>query len=440
MENKTNVNSKINEFITLIDDAEAEAEMGSAFASVMLNPGVAWAKFILTDDRPNGNKQRVPQNEFANLIRSGIFMPLKMAIKEIKDGHDEAVPLGVITHLKEEDNKVLALAALWSRERPEDVEMLKKRFKDGSPINVSWEIQYADSVIEEDGVQALLGTELSGATIVGMPAYAGRTPLIAFAAKKWSQPYIASLPDSSFLYIEPDKEKDSSGRTLQQFRHFPVIGSDNQVDITRLYSIEEEIGGSTLADSVKERVRTRVKELIDMHKSGASLDTLSKNIGLNPIVKENKLTMDEKEFNELKAKLDETEAKVADLETKLAAANSALSEKETTLASKDSAIAELQAYKDGIEGEKATAAKMQAIKEKFASAKLEKPEDYFDTNKEFLMGLSDSQLDFMVQELASFAKNETSSSQSSQIPNLLSGDNPLSKEDILKALRERTKK
>jgi hypothetical protein len=173
----------------IISDAklvvQSDLEGQEAFASVTLNPTLRWMKFILTDDEPNGNKQRIPETEFENLIKSGIHMPIKMARGEIKPGHDESLPIGVITDLVKVQNRIEGLAALWSRERPEDVEFVISEFKSGRAPQISWEIPYSISeVVEhEDGVQDLTNIHLRAATLVGLPAYAGRTPVLAVASK-----------------------------------------------------------------------------------------------------------------------------------------------------------------------------------------------------------------------------------------------------------------
>lgn len=165
----------VKDFKFIDDDEEADA-------SVSLNPTFRWCKFILTDDQPNKNKRRVPQDEFDNLIQTGIFAPIKMAVGEIKPGHDDSMPLGVITALKKENNYIQGLAALWSKERPEDVEFVKKSYDEGKPLQLSWEILYSELVAEDNGVEALKGTALRATTFVGMPAYAGRTPVLEVAS------------------------------------------------------------------------------------------------------------------------------------------------------------------------------------------------------------------------------------------------------------------
>jgi hypothetical protein len=180
-ENKLIFNSVDLNVIELIQDDHEYSD--EAFSSISLNPLVSWIKFILTDDQPNANKQRIPLEEFSNLIKTGIFMPIKMASGEIKDGHDESLPLGVITHLKEDGNQIRGIAALWSRERPLDVDLIKKMFKEGKKPQLSWEIAFSSSNIL-DGIEILKDTALKAATFVGMPAYSGRTPVIAVANKK----------------------------------------------------------------------------------------------------------------------------------------------------------------------------------------------------------------------------------------------------------------
>ena len=155
-----------------------------AEAAIAANQAFNYLKFILTDDEPNANRQRIPKEEFENLIRTGFFTPLKMAQGEIEDGHENSVPLGVITHLKESDNQIRGLAALWSKERPEDVDILRKAYAEKRPINISWELAYLASSFEDDGTENLHDVSLIAATIVGLPAYKGRTKAIEFASQK----------------------------------------------------------------------------------------------------------------------------------------------------------------------------------------------------------------------------------------------------------------
>jgi hypothetical protein len=247
------------------------------------------AKFVLTDDLPNANKQRIPETEFDNIIKTGVYMPIKMALGEIKDGHEDSKPIGVISHLKKVANQVIGLAALWGRERPEDVQMIKERYLKKQPLQLSWEMFFSESTINEDGVEDLKGTALRAITLVGLPAYGGRTPIIA-------------------------------------------VASENQ---------------STLEDK--------------------KLDELEKL---------------QKEIEDLKASITSKDAELLATQTELS---------------------ELRDYKAGIEKVKEEETKLSSIKSRFVDAGVEKDETYFETNKEKLLGMPSELLDFMIQEMVSFA-------------------------------------
>jgi hypothetical protein len=180
-ENKTKT-ATFNNFVVQLMIDKLEIDEMAASASISLNPNVAWMKLCLADDGKNANNQRVPREEFANVLRTGLFMPIKMAYGEISEGHDNTFPLGVMTHLKTEGNSIQALAALWDKERHEDVEFLRKRYSEGKSIDISWELTYTDEDVEDGGVTALKNVSMNAATIVGMPAYQGRTPALALSS------------------------------------------------------------------------------------------------------------------------------------------------------------------------------------------------------------------------------------------------------------------
>lgn len=291
------------------------------YASVSLNPTFRWCKFILTDDLPNANKKRIPQDEFDNLIRTGINAPIKMAAREIKEGHNESIPLGVITALQKENNYIKGLAALWSLERPEDVQKIKDLHEKGSPLNLSWEILYSAEEEESDGVVALKNTALRATTFVGMPAYEGRTPVLEVAS-----------------------------------------------------------------------VQTSIQE-----------DT----------------TLDE---------LDTLKARVAELETSLA-------EKATELEQLRADNEALAQFKTSVEAEREASEKFSALKIKFKDAGIDKPDEYFDTNKERLLSMDESALDFMVQELVAFSKTATSSTETITVPAITSTNDKLDPKELGRRLR-----
>lgn len=229
----------------LIKDKLSEDD---AFASITLNPTLRWLKFILTDDQPNENKQRIPQEEFDNLIRSGINMPIKMAEGDIADGHPNSKPIGVITHLKQVANKIEGLAALWTRERPDDVDLIIDEFESGTPPQISWEVPFTDEVLGDDGISTLKGIILRAATLVRLPAFAGRTPVLAVAAKE----------------IEPIKE--DINMTDDKLKELEVQLSEAKEKITEL---EDQLKEKTDGFASIEQELTDLREF----KSQADKDT-----------------------------------------------------------------------------------------------------------------------------------------------------------------------
>lgn len=160
-----------------------DAPAGYAEATAK-NDRIKWASFVFTDDQPNENKQRVPKSEFSNIINSGKLMPVKSEAGNIKGDHAGSVPIGTIASLKEEDNKVIGLAALWKEEHPAEIEMLEEAYAGGEQINFSWELFHENTEVDADGISNLKGTKVRAITFVGNPAYAGRTNLLALAQKE----------------------------------------------------------------------------------------------------------------------------------------------------------------------------------------------------------------------------------------------------------------
>ena len=178
-ENKAIFTANLEDMVQSLDGTND----GEAVASLAQNPSVNYIKFTLTDDKPNANNMKIPQEEFSNIINSGIFMPIKKAIGKTEKGHKDSSPLGVITHLKQVEDKIKGIATLWSKERPKDVEQIKEELKSGKQVNLSWELTYDTEASEKiDGITTLKNVFLTAATIVGLPSYRGRTSIEAFAS------------------------------------------------------------------------------------------------------------------------------------------------------------------------------------------------------------------------------------------------------------------
>lgn len=263
--------------VQLLNEDELKSELGEAFASFMINPTITWAKFILTDDRKNGNGKRVPKEEFANLIHTGINMPVKMAPGVTNLKHRNAQPLGTITNLKEvvgEDGNptIVALAALWNRERPEEVAFIKNKVGEGERVDVSWEILYEEEAFNnEHNSTDLFGTVLRAATIVTNPAYEGRTPFLAIASMKkdeiitdtQEQILEDELKTIEELQADLDKKVAELDETNASLASLKVTVSEKE---TALAEKEEEVKSLTTKTNELET------ELVGLRELKASLD------------------------------------------------------------------------------------------------------------------------------------------------------------------------
>lgn len=443
-ENSAKRDTKLDYLVQFINDSEVAEEVGEAVASVLSNPLVTWAKFILTDDQPNGNKMRVPFEEFDNIIKTGSHMPVKMAEGDIED-HDNSKPLGVIAHIKKDVidgvNVLVALAALWADERPADVNHIKHLMNNNEDVNVSWELKYAGSSLN-DGIKDLLNVKMKAATIVRKPAYKGRTRFLAVAsAEEWSEPYLETLPDANFLYVEAGGEQDSEGRTTPlEKRHFPYKNAAGNIDATRLKSIlDTEVHASSLSEETLNNVRTAAQTLLSKLESGEAVDALSENI----ITEESTVDIKELEVKLQKAEadLEAANTKLQEQEALLGTAQASVSTLEAEKASLETEVVTLREFKNAAEAAEAKAEKLAGIKAKFAAASIEKDEKYFEDNGDKLLALEESELDFMLQELSAFASKTTEAAASqggTKVPNV-PGSLAKTKDikELAKALRER---
>lgn len=434
------IDSKLVNVVQLISEEDVSSEMGEAFASYMLNPTVVWAKFILTDDKKNANSQRIPEEEFKNLMASGIHMPVKMALGEIKPGHDDSKPLGVITHLKkivseEGANALVALAALWSDERPSDVQYIKDRFASNLPVNISWEILFSDSLWnEEQGSEDLLGTVLKAATVVGEPAYEGRTSFLSVAAKKWSKAYIEELPDEAFLYIDREGE-----------RMFPIKDANGRVDKAKVHEALASLGESNLPMNIIKDKKLALKNMIAEFANTKAGDNESiensndseANLEEDKVDLEKALAEVERLTAENEALIEKNktlEAAMAEKETKLTEASNENEEMKTELTG-------LREFKAELDAEKEKEEKLVQVKNMFVEAGLEKEEQFFVDNEERLLSLDEEALAFMIQELKAFAENAPANASKKRIPVLSGEDNGQpSREEMVAYLRSKNTK
>src|SRR5688572_33144214 len=107
-------------------------------------------------------------------------MPVKMRFIGSGIGsHAGAVPLGYIRDMKhvEENgvNKLVAEAALWGDEYPEEIQYLKDKYAEGKAPGISYEVAYngATSIVEK-GVKWFKECVALAATFVRNPSYGSR--------------------------------------------------------------------------------------------------------------------------------------------------------------------------------------------------------------------------------------------------------------------------
>lgn len=237
---------------------EGEDTYSEASYNVALNPLLNWMKFVLLDDLPNGNKQRIPKDEFESIIKTGINMPIKVSAGEISPGHTEAFPIGVITNLMVEENKIIGLAALWSTERPDDVKLLLDKYKKGEPLNISWELFYKEAVKnEEEEVEDLHGVTLTAATLVGIPAYKGRTNVFSMASEKQEEKNLEELEQ---LKIDKKNLEDKIA-TLEADLNAKVAEMETAIaELDSLKQYKEEVETVKQAEAKFLEIKTKFSE------------------------------------------------------------------------------------------------------------------------------------------------------------------------------------
>lgn len=167
------------------------------------NPFQTLAKFVFADDKPNQNNQGLPFSEFERVAKSAVGMPVKMRFiglaKSNLDGkpkgkvgnHEGSIPIGVIQSMdivtvSEDYHQLVATAALWNDEYPDEIAWLKSAFADGKAPGISYEINYRDFE-KQDNIQWIKETYTGAATFVETPAYGTRTALLALASADKSE-------------------------------------------------------------------------------------------------------------------------------------------------------------------------------------------------------------------------------------------------------------
>jgi hypothetical protein len=230
------------------------------------NPSVGYLEFILTDNKPNENNQGVPDSAFANLVESGLYMPIKVAEGGVRPDHSDAEPLGPIVELSIDDDKVPGRAVIWKSERPEAYKMLKDMQASGDNIDISWELLYSESKEDEDGVQWLQDPILRGATIVGNPAYSGRTPVLSIASK--NAPIIKQLKEALEAADTLEVFKEEAQKLFENYQGGnSSLNSEENMDMQELEEKVEELSSTVEElESANEELANANSELVEANK------------------------------------------------------------------------------------------------------------------------------------------------------------------------------
>lgn len=440
------------------------------------NPTLTKLSFVFTDNQPNGNNKAIPTSAFPSIIKTGVFMPIKMAEGEIALDHTGAVPLGVIASLKEKKvseniDQVVGEAVLWTKERPEDINFIKTAFASGEKLNISWELLYSDSKIDDKGVEWLNDVVVKAATFVGIPAYLGRTPVLEVASQ--------NLPEENYLHIEPSEDGNGT-------RYFPFKDLDGNIHGNWLQSALEKLPTSNLPENTKLQLEDEIKIYLESQSAvwttqfknnlsdscflyiepGGKKDSegktvprtlrhfpykdadgkvdlihlknalsripqssLSDSIKKELTAKAEKILKGQKNQGNSAMNPEEIKAlqdKVADLEKQLAEAAKTLEAKanlEATLANKDIELKALREFKAAVEEKEAKAALLQRRLEIFASANINLTNDEIEAKKAYWLKMDDEQFNFLVGEMKPRVQENSSLRNENRIPDRVTGAN-----------------
>jgi hypothetical protein len=262
------------------------------------NPYLTVAKFIFADDKGaptstaiDGNLQGIEASDFDDVIKSAIDMPVKMKFT----GAGAANHLGsyVIGHITSMDkvqaedgtNQLIASAALYAEEYPEEIEYLKESFDKKEAPGISYEMAFSDSIIK-NGVQWLKNVITCAATFVRSPAYGNRTALLALASAKndselleTMKTFIAQAEGDSGI-INPNNKGginvDELEKAKQELETLKAEAATKTSEITRLgdeiTQRDTTIGELTEKVSTLERERTIESRVRKFTEAGFTLE------------------------------------------------------------------------------------------------------------------------------------------------------------------------
>ncbi len=343
---------------------------------------------ILTDFEPNGNRQGVPLSEKDNILKTAMYMPLKINFNgESFAGHTGAFPIGPIVNVYEgEDNGravIYGEAIIWNEVYNDVAEHLRIAFSEG--VGTSWEIYYDDSTSDENGVQWLNGCVFAATAIVEVPAYGpNRTRVLAIAE-----------------------------------------ALNNRVDTLNTLEVNQTMAAKEKADSTDmEETRNDLLDTQDLlFKLWEGVDTLfNKTFEIEAAQVEN-------DIGKIASQFAEKLGQIADKIAKLSEAN----------AEKDTALASVTSELETIKQEKAQAEKDALIAER--TAKLSEAGLNLQTaNSEYYFSLPDDVFSALVNDMLT-VRGAKATSESTKTPDVIpeplgATNNDITDDDLKIALKE----
>ena len=237
------------------------------------NPHQTMATFIFADDKPNLNKQGLPFSEFENIRKSAIGMPVKMKFTGYgASDHEGSLPIGVIADMEivtlaEDHHQLIAKAALWNDEFPEEVAWLKKAFAEGKAPGISYEVNYEDFNVQ-DSVKWLSNTFTGAATFVRVPAYGTRTALLSLASIQNNTELEAGLI-KLVEQLEKPKPNKKGGNQMDELEQVTKERDNFKAEAA---SKQDEITNLQTALTEKDSTISTLQGEIDQMKAAAVID------------------------------------------------------------------------------------------------------------------------------------------------------------------------
>jgi len=281
------------------------------------HPLLTRIKFILTTNEPytlstsqKNMKQGIKEEDFNDVIRTGVGMPIKMRyLRKSVGNHLGSIPIGHISKIEKIDmeNGIKALAAegvLYTSEYPEEIDYLKVAYAAKEAPGISYEIRHdANKSIIENGVEWIKDLITQAATIVRSPAYGNRTAILALASNK--ELSTDELNEELLSLITP-KDADKGGKPMEE---------KDEKEIARLTALaaekEKALGDTTTElDKVRGELKTALDDLAAANTRNGELEHSIKIEARARSYAEAGLTFDEdaekaKTKKELLAKMDD---------------------------------------------------------------------------------------------------------------------------------------